>query len=69
MLDRRMVVDATVVGAAGNGGAGVASSCRDVLDYTFSVCHKAVTYAELAEEWDDHRCRAYVHRDARVRNR
>jgi hypothetical protein len=50
---RRLVIDASVAGAAGGAEAAhpTSKSCRDFLQAILNICHRAVFPPQLTEEW------------------
>lgn len=58
MVRRRpvvLVVDASVLRAAGESSRGWSSSCREFLDQILGICHHVVVCGELRKEWRRHR--------------
>lgn len=56
---RRLVVDASVAGAAGGAEAShhTSKNCRDFLMAMLKICHRLVMTPEIEEEWDKHQSR------------
>jgi hypothetical protein len=54
MSSRRLVVDASVAGAAGSSQHPTSKSNRDFLREVWKVCHKVVMPPEISEEWKEH---------------
>lgn len=50
----RLVIDASVLRAAGDGSAS-ALSCRDFLEAVLEICHQVVVCQEMSREWKKHR--------------
>lgn len=53
-MSRRIVVDASVAGAAGERSHPTSQMCRQFLLDMLTICHKAVMSQELMIEWDNH---------------
>lgn len=53
---KRIVIDASILRAAGSIGAvhPTASQCRDVLQAVLTICHRAALSADLKVEWNQH---------------
>jgi len=51
---RRLVVDASVVQAAGETHHPVSSACRNCLEAIRRICHRVVVTPEMRDEWDRH---------------
>ena len=58
-ISRRLVIDASVVHAAGAEGATFPTSqhCRDFLKTVLTVCHQVVMTPEIGDQWKLHRSR------------
>jgi len=52
-----LVVDASVVHAAGETAHPVSSSCRDCLETIRHVCHRVAVTARMRDEWNRHMSR------------
>jgi hypothetical protein len=50
-----LVVDASVLRAAGESSRGWSSACRGFLDQILEICHHVVVCGELRKEWRRHR--------------
>jgi hypothetical protein len=53
-MSRRIVVDASVAGAAGERSHPSSQMCRQFLLDMLTICHKAVMSPELMTEWGNH---------------
>ncbi len=53
-MSRLVVVDASVVRAAGETEHPVSSACRDSLEAIRKICHRAVVTSPIREEWRRH---------------
>jgi hypothetical protein len=58
-LSRRIVIDASVAQASGGENATypLSRDCRDFLKAVLVVCHQAVMFHELTDEWKNHESR------------
>jgi predicted nuclease of predicted toxin-antitoxin system len=54
MRSRRLVVDASVAGAAGTAEHPISRANRDFLEEVRRICHKVVMTAEIYREWRSH---------------
>lgn len=54
---RALVIDASVVQAAGTSERGRSVSCRTFLQQVLSICHRVVLTPDVGEEWNRHRSR------------
>jgi hypothetical protein len=57
MPRKRLVIDASVAGAAGNTEHPISKANRDFLRQVLSVCHKVVMTPEISLEWKAHQSR------------
>lgn len=57
MPRKRLVIDASIAGAAGNTEHPISKANRDFLRQVLSVCHKVVMTPEISREWNAHRSR------------
>ncbi len=53
-VSRLLVVDASVMRAAGTTEHPVSSACRRALQGILEICHRVVVSEPIAEEWDRH---------------
>jgi len=51
---RRLVIDASIAGAAGTKDHPVSRACRHFLEAVLKICHHVVITREIAEEWNRH---------------
>jgi hypothetical protein len=52
---KRLVIDASVVRAAGRTNHPVSKACRDCLSEVMSICHSVVMSKDVSVEWKRHR--------------
>ena len=60
---KRLIIDASILQAAGITEQPTSKQCRGVLRTVISVCHRAVLTPILQDEWDKHAQRSAVARE------
>lgn len=53
-ISKILVVDASIVRAAGETGHPISSATRQFLNWVLEICHRVVLTAEIREEWARH---------------
>jgi hypothetical protein len=57
---KRLVIDASIAGAAGRTDHPVSKACRDFLEDVRTICHRVVMTREISDEWNRHQSRFAV---------
>lgn len=68
-MSRRIVVDASVAGAAGERSHPTSQMCRQFLLDMLTICHKAVMSPEISVEWKNHASKYSVNWLAAMRSK
>lgn len=53
-ISKLLVVDATIVRAAGESNHPISSANRDFLNWVLDICHRVVMTTEIGDEWGRH---------------
>jgi predicted nucleic acid-binding protein len=51
---KRLVIDASIAGAAGRTDHPVSKACRAFMEGVLNICHRVVVTTEISEEWNTH---------------
>ena len=54
---KRLVIDASIAGAAGRTDHPISKACRVFLESVLKVCHHTVLTSSITEEWNNHESR------------
>ncbi len=58
---KRLVVDASVAGAAGAAEHALSKTSRDFLQEVLTICHQIVMTPRILAEWKRHRSKVLIH--------